>query len=445
MLSDECREQAFLRIYEISVSRRIQRAKPDLRLGVGPIFRFPVYGREYTNRNIAYCLFFCYNGQKERRDPMQALSVMIKPSSGNCNMQCKYCFYHDEMEKRKQSLYGYMSDETLKNVIRKTMSQVDRQITYAYQGGEPTLRGLDFFRKAVAYQKQYNHKHIQVSNALQTNGFALNEEWCRFLKENNFLVGVSVDGTKEIHDTYRRQAGNRNATYDRVAANIALLDQYGVDYNILTVVTQDMTGSAKEIYRDYQEKGWNFQQYIECLDPLDAPFGQSPYSLQPMAYGRFLTDLFDVWYTDLQKGRQPYIRRFENYVGILAGYPVEACDQRGECGIQLVVEADGSAYPCDFYMLDEYRLGNFNTDRVPGMDLQREKIGFIQRSRKRAAKCGSCPYAGLCRDGCQRSRVYLPEEDAYISYFCEGYRYFFDHCLERMELVARNIRRQNRH
>ena len=375
---------------------------------------------------------------------MQALSVMIKPSSGNCNMQCKYCFYHDEMEKREQSLYGYMSDETLKNVIRKTMSQVERQITYAYQGGEPTLRGLDFFRKAVAYQKQYNHKHIQVANALQTNGFGLNEEWCQFLKENNFLVGVSVDGTKELHDTYRRQAGNHNATYDRVAANIALLDRYGVDYNILTVVTQDMTKSAREIYRDYREKGWNFQQYIECLDPMDAPFGQNPYSLKPLAYGKFLTELFDEWYADLQKGQQPYIRRFENYVAMLAGYPVEACDQRGECGIQLVVEADGSAYPCDFYMLDEYCLGNFNTDRVPSMDVQRQKIGFVERSRKRAAQCSSCPYAALCRDGCQRSRIYLPEEDAFISYFCEGYRYFFDHCLERLESVAQNIRRQNR-
>ena len=372
---------------------------------------------------------------------MQSISVMIKPSSGNCNMRCKYCFYYDEMDKREQSLYGYMSEETLKNVIRKTMLQTERQITYAFQGGEPTLRGLDFFRKVVELEKQYNHNHIQVNNALQTNGYGLDEEWCKFLKENHFLVGVSVDGTQTLHDTYRRSAGAHEPTYDRVTANIALLDKYGVDYNILTVVTEDMTASAKEIYESYQKRGWNFQQYIECLDPLGEAFCKSPYSLTPKSYGVFLTELFELWYRDLQKGKQPYIRRFENYIVILAGYPAEACDQRGECGIQFVVEADGSAYPCDFYMLDEYRLGNFNTDRLPEMNEKRQEIGFIERSHKVAAKCKSCPYYEICRDGCQRSREYLPEEDAYISHFCEGYQYFFAHCLDRMKEIAAGMRR----
>ncbi len=367
-------------------------------------------------------------------------SVMIKPSSGNCNMRCKYCFYCDEMDKREQSSYGFMSEETLKNVIRKTMLQTERQITYAYQGGEPTLRGLDFFKKAVAFQKQYNINHIQVSNALQTNGYGLTEEWCQFFKENNFLIGVSVDGTQKLHDTYRRAAGSGAATYDVVASHIDMLEKYGVDYNILTVVTEDKAKCAEEIYRAYKKQGWNFQQYIECLDPLGEVCGQKPYSLQPLSYGIFLTELFDLWYADFKKGKQPYIRRFENYVGILAGYPTEACDQRGTCGVQLVVEADGSAYPCDFYMLDEYRLGNFNENRLPDMNRRREEIGFVDRSRKVCSECKQCAYYGICRDGCQRSRDYIPEEDAYISHFCEGYRYFFDHCLSRLQEVAASLK-----
>ncbi len=366
-------------------------------------------------------------------------SVMIKPASGSCNMRCEYCFYCDEMANRTQGLYGYMSEQTLQNVIRKTMLRTQRHITYAFQGGEPTLCGLDFFRKVIEFEKKYNRAQIAVSNVLQTNGYALNEDWCRFFKENNFLVGVSVDGTQEMHDRYRHSAKGNKPTYETVRENIRLLEKYGVEYNILTVITEDMADSAKQIYESYARNGWGFQQYIECLDPLMHGGVPSPYSLQAASYGRFLTELFELWYRDLKKGKQPYIRRFENYIGILAGYPPESCEQCGECGIQLVVEADGSVYPCDFYVLDEYRLGNFNTDRMPQIDEKREEIGFVARSRKIARQCKSCPYYPLCRNGCQRSREYLPQEDAYINRFCEGYRYFFDHCIDRMREIAANL------
>ena len=375
----------------------------------------------------------------ERMMTMPALSVMMKPSSGMCNMHCQYCFYCDEMVKRQQQLYGFMSEETLKNIIHKTMFQAEHQITYAYQGGEPTLRGIDFFRKAVELQKKYNHNHLQVFNALQTNGYALNEEWCKFFKENDFLIGVSVDGTKEIHDTYRRSAGKGEPTYDVIMRHIELLDKYQVDYNILTVVTEKTAHHAKEIYEYYRKMGWNFQQYIECMDPLGAE-EPTEYSLKPETLGHFLTELFDLWYQDYLRGKQPYIRKFENYIGILVGCRSEACDQRGECGIQLVVEADGSAYPCDFFMLDDYKLGNFNEDRLPQMNQRRKEIGFVERSRKITQECRACPYYRVCRSGCQRTRDFFPEQDAYKSHYCEGYRYFFDHCLDRMMKIAKEVR-----
>ena len=366
---------------------------------------------------------------------MPAVSVLMKPSSGMCNMSCSYCFYCDETQKREREFYGFMSEQTLKNVIRKTMAHAEGMISYAYQGGEPTLRGIEFFRKAVEYQKQYNRKGLQVQNALQTNGLLINKEWCRFLSENHFLVGISVDGIQKTHDAYRHDREGKG-TYEKVSEVIRMFDEYGVAYNILTVVHQETASHIAEIYREYQKKGWNYQQYIACLDPLDELHGKSAYALRPEAYGMFLKDLFELWYEDVKKGTQPYIRQFENYIGILLGYRPEACDQRGFCGIQYVVEADGSVYPCDFYMLDEYRMGNLNKDRMTDIDQERENIGFIRKSLRIDPKCIECPYYRLCKGGCQRHRDLMPDGEFYQNYFCRSFRMFFEHCGERMQNIA---------
>ena len=370
---------------------------------------------------------------------MPAISVMIKPSSGMCNMSCDYCFYRDETQKRSQESYGFMSEKTLKNVIRKTMLRAEGMISYAFQGGEPTLRGLAFFQKVVEYQNQYNKNKIQVHNALQTNGLLIDEDWCRFLKENHFLVGVSLDGTKEIHDTYRHTRKEGGPTFDLVCSAIRLMESYGVDFNILTVVNQAAAENIQEIYSFYRQKKWNYQQYIACLDPLDEPHGQNEYSLAPEQYGQFLIRLFRLWYKDWKKGRQPYIRQFENYIGILLGHFPEACDQRGTCSIQNVVEADGSVYPCDFYMLNDYCLGNFNENRLDEIDARRKEIGFLERSLKLDPDCNHCAYYRLCRGGCQRNRDWAPEIQAYQNYFCQSYRMFFDACLNEMEEIARSL------
>ena len=156
-------------------------------------------------------------------------SILIKPSSGMCNMHCEYCFYCDESRKRTQESYGFMSEDTLRQVIRRTMIHADRQVSYAYQGGEPALRGLDFFKKAAEFQRKYNRRGIQVHNGFQTNGGLLDREWCRFFAEEHFLVGLSIDGTREIHDAYRHSKDG-GGTYDVVLKAAELLDAYGVEY-----------------------------------------------------------------------------------------------------------------------------------------------------------------------------------------------------------------------
>lgn len=324
-----------------------------------------------------------------------------------------------------------MSEQTLKNIIRKTMFHAERMISYSYQGGEPTLHGLDFFKQAIAFQKQYNKNHIQVLNAFQTNGYAITEEWCQFFRENHFLIGLSVDGTPEIHNSMRHTQSGGD-TYARIEHTARLLDQYQVDYNILTVVTPQIAENICQVYHAYKKRGWNYQQYIACLDPLDEGHGKTPYSLPPGLYGQFLIDLFGLWDADLKKKCQPYIRQFENYVGLAAGYIAESCDQRGVCGIQNVVEADGSVYPCDFYMLDEYKLGNFNEDKLDKINERRKELGFVERSLKLDQKCSQCKYYRLCRGGCQRNRDFNENTGLYENHLCEGYLKFFDACYDRL-------------
>ena len=366
---------------------------------------------------------------------MRNISVLVKPASGMCNMTCDYCFYCDEAAKREQEFYGMMSEDTLKNLIRRTMLQAEGVASYTWQGGEPSLRGLEFFRRAVWFQKKYNRNHVRVINAFQTNGYAVTKEWCEFFKENQFLVGLSVDGTARIHNSMRHSK-NGEDTFERINKTAKLLDKYGVEYNILTVVTPKIAENIKEIYSFYRQQGWHYQQYIACLDPYGEEHGKTAYSIKPEQYGKFLMELFGLWYEDLKKGCHPYIRQFENYVGLAAGYMAESCEQRGQCGIQYVVEADGSVYPCDFFVLDDFYLGNRNTDIISEIDEKRKELGFEERSMELDLKCKKCRYYRLCGGGCMRNRE--QGDSGYLNYFCEGYQIFFEHCYEQiMELGNR--------
>ena len=370
---------------------------------------------------------------------MPPISVLIKPSSGMCNMTCDYCFYCDETQKRTQESYGFMSEATLKNVIRKTMLRAEGTACYTFQGGEPTLRGLDFFEKVLFYQKQYNKKGVQVYNSLQTNGLFMDETWCRFLRENRFLTGISLDGIQKTHDACRHSRKDNAPTFDRICKSIALLETHHVEFNILTVVNQTVAQNIQEIYAFYKRQKWNYQQYIACLDPLKEPHGQNSYSIPPESYGQFLTELFRLWYKDWKKNRQPYIRQFENYIAILLGQFPESCDQRGTCSIQYAVEADGSVYPCDFYMTDEYRLGIFNERRLDEIDAKRREISFLERSLLLDQSCKLCTYYSLCKGGCQRNRDWNPETKTYQNYFCQSYRMFFDACLDGLMEAANSL------
>ncbi len=370
---------------------------------------------------------------------MPPISVLIKPASGSCNLRCEYCFYYDTMSKREQASYGFMTLETLEAVIRRVLNYAEGHCTIAYQGGEPTLCGLEFFEKSMEFQKKYNKNHVRIENALQTNGYCLDRKWADFFRENHFLVGVSLDGGPKLHDRYRRTPSGKGSFF-QVMEHVELLKKARVDFNILSVVNGTTAPQIRKTYEFYRKNHLDYLQFIACLDPMDEKPGGREYSLTPEAYGRFLIELFDLWYQDLLAGRQPYIRQFENYIGILLGQVPESCDMRGVCGLQYVVEADGSVYPCDFYVLDRYRLGNLNTDSIEAIDEARTRTGFIEDSQAKEEGCPDCRYYGLCRGGCRRTRLV---EERHHQYFCKSYEMFFDACLPRMMEIAENVRRGN--
>ena len=366
---------------------------------------------------------------------MPALNLLIKPASGNCNMRCRYCFYADELDNREIRSYGKMSVDTMHTIVDKAMEYGDYECTIAFQGGEPTLAGLDFYRDLVAYVTAHeNLKKLKIHYALQTNGYLINEEWAEFLGKNHFLVGVSLDGLKEIHDRYRLDAAGKG-TYQRVISAIRLLEKHQVEYNILTVVTAATARNGQKIYNYFKKNHFGYQQYIECLDPIGEEPGQHEYSLTPEKYGEFLKSMFDAWYLDMRSGTYVYNRYFENLMMIMAGQQPESCNMRGVCGKQWVFEADGSVYPCDFYALDQWRLGNIQENSFEEMDEKRDKLGFIQWSMRQQEDCQKCRWFGLCRNGCRRNREPVTAENTNRNYFCKSYQMFFEYAYPRLEEV----------
>ena len=366
---------------------------------------------------------------------MPALSLLIKPASGNCNMRCRYCFYADELDNREIRSYGKMSVDTMHTIVDKAMEYGDYECTIAFQGGEPTLAGLDFYRDLVAYVTAHeNPKKLKIHYALQTNGYLINEEWAEFLGKNHFLVGVSLDGLKEIHDRYRLDAAGKG-TYQRVISAIRLLEKHQVEYNILTVVTAATARNGQKIYNYFKKNHFGYQQYIECLDPIGEEPGQHEYSLTPEKYGEFLKSMFDAWYLDMRSGTYVYNRYFENLMMIMAGQQPESCNMRGVCGKQWVFEADGSVYPCDFYALDQWCLGNINKNSFEEMDQKRDELGFIQWSMRQQEDCQKCRWFGLCRNGCRRNREPVTAENTNRNYFCKSYQMFFEYAYPRLEEV----------
>ncbi len=367
---------------------------------------------------------------------MKSPVLLIKPASGSCNMRCGYCFYADEMTQRTVRNYGFMNKETVENLIEKTLTNAEDTCTFAFQGGEPTLIGLDYYKRFVKTVKEKNKGKLRIDYALQTNGIVIDDEWADFFHENNFLVGVSLDGPADVHNMNRTLTDGK-PSFSKVMGAINILRKHNVEFNTLTVVTAMTARYTEKIYRFFQKNGLNYQQYIACLDHFGEERGGEKFSLTPEGYGNFLCRLFDLWYADLQSGKQPYIRYFENLVAMAMGRGSELCGTSGVCSNQYVIEADGSVYPCDFYAIDGYLIGNLNENSFDDIDEERKKIGFVEKSLIVAEECKICPWYRLCRGGCRRDRDAGKNLPLELNYYCEAYKKFFVHSHERIAHIAR--------
>lgn len=362
---------------------------------------------------------------------MPPLHLLIKPASGMCNMRCDYCFYHDVVQKREVASHGFMTLDTLESIMKKALEQATGEVTFAYQGGEPTLAGLGFFREAMKIQKKHNCKKLTIHNALQTNGYAIDGEWAEFFAQNRFLIGLSVDGKKDTHDLHRHGPAGEGS-FARVANAARLFGQAGVDFNVLTVVNRQTARKAEAIYNFYRKNGWDYMQFIPCLDPLDEIPGGYGHSLRAKDYGQFLMALFDMWHADVARGQRVYIRDFDNYLAMARGHRPEACGLGGHCTHQYVIEADGGVYPCDFYTVDEYRLGNLTKDDFADIEEKRREIGFIEASLRIPDECKTCSVYGMCRGGCRRHR-----DTNGRNYLCDAYKAFFPYAWDRLAGIKR--------
>ncbi len=362
----------------------------------------------------------------------RAATILIKPSSGKCNMRCHYCFYHDEAENREYRDYGFMSKDTAKALIDKAFESFD-YVTFSFQGGEPSLSGLEFFSFFSSYARE---KSPECSFAIQTNGLNIDRSWCSLFKEYSYLVGLSLDGSKATHDIYRIDASGKG-TFKRVFSSFQLLKAAKVDVNILITLTRDAALKGKEIYQFLKRNGARYQQYIPCIDPMKKERGCEKYSLTPDLFLSFLKETFMLYYRDWERGDYVSIRYFDNLVHMMMGLPAESCGMLGFCPDNYVIEADGSVFPCDFYVLDDYKLGNINTDSISALDERRKEIEFKEKSLFLDPRCKNCSVFFLCRGGCRRDRENFLSGELGLTYLCPAYKAFLPFAIPYLKNMAR--------
>jgi uncharacterized protein len=333
---------------------------------------------------------------------MKSISILIKPASSLCNLRCKYCFYADEAKNRHTSSYGIMNKDTIDILINRIDEAFDKQegiANISFQGGEPTIAGLDYFTYFVETLKKY--PNIKTNFSIQTNGTLLNNKWSKFFKNNNFLIGVSLDGYRENTNLFRLDINN-NGVYQNIINGIKILEKYQNEYNILTVLTRELAKHPKELFEFYKNNKFNFVQLIPCLPNMDNIDDKT--SLTQNEYSFFYIEFFKLWKEEVLKGNFISINLFENIASILEGKLPYQCGMAGRCSPQFVLEANGDVFPCDFYCLDEYKLGNIKNNSF--LELYKNDLDtFVSNSKCSNYYCKTCRFIKICNGGCRRQNI----------------------------------------
>jgi uncharacterized protein len=383
---------------------------------------------------------------------------MAKPIGPVCNLRCEYCFYLE-----KEALYPddekfRMSDEVLEAYIRKNIASQDAripEILFAWQGGEPTMLGLDFFKKAIDLERKYAPPGKSIVNTFQTNGTLLNDEWCRFLAKNNFLIGLSLDGPREIHDRYRVDRSGK-PTFDRVMRGLELLKKHGVEFNVLACVNEESAGRPRDVYRFFKSNGVRFIQFIPIVERMPDPRAEelgldlavpppldegelwdavTPWTVRPEHYGDFMVGVFDEWVRN--DVGEMFVMNFEWTLAAYAGAPGASCFFTKRCGRAVIIEHNGDIYSCDHFMYPDYRLGNILTDDLGEMLSSKQQVDFGALKETTLPRyCRECELLFACRGACPKHRfLRTPQGEPGLNYLCEGYKKFFGHVRPYMNTI----------
>ncbi len=382
---------------------------------------------------------------------LKYFQVMAKPAGPKCNLSCSYCFYLE-----KENLYGenhdfFMSVDTLDSFIKqKIHGQNSSIISFAWQGGEPALLGVDYYRKVVELQKKYAGGKL-IENGFQTNGILLNDEWCSFFRENNFLVGISIDGPEELHNIYRVYKGGQ-PSFDRVMKGLRLLKKHDVEFNTLTAVNRKNSQHPLKVYNFLKEAGSGYMQFIPVVEraaqseklkliPPDYKGNSevSEWSVEPLQYGNFLCEIFNEWVTK-DVGRY-FVQTFDVALESWLGYQQSLCVFNETCGKALVIEHNGDVYSCDHYVYPENKLGNIIEQPLESMVYSEQQLEFgSSKKHKLPAYCLNCNVRIACNGECPKHRFnQTPEGESGLNYLCAGYRKFFNHIDPYMKFMANEL------
>ena len=373
--------------------------------------------------------------------PPRGFHIMVKPRGSICNLACQYCYYL-----KKEKLYpeaGFrMSDDLLEEYTRQYLAaQPSQQATFAWQGGEPTLMGLDFFRKAVEFQARYRNTGTVIQNTFQTNGVLLDEAWCDFFLHNDFLVGLSIDGPRPLHDVYRQDKAGRLA-FDSVLRALRLLQEKQVKFNTLTCVSAANAGHALEVYRFLRdEAGSSFMQFIPIVERENENGFQegsriTSRSVDGQQYGTFLIDIFDEWVRH-DVGRI-FVQIFDATLSAWVGQPPGLCIFDETCGQALAMEFNGDLYACDHFVEPRYFLGNVTGKSLEKLVQAPRQVQFgMDKRQGLPAYCRACEVQFICNGGCPKDRILkTPDEQPGLNYLCAGYRAFFNYASPFMRRMA---------
>ena len=368
---------------------------------------------------------------------MRPFPLLVKPASADCNLRRRYCFYLDRCELYPDTPRHRMSEEVLEQMIRTYMATEQQQYSIGWQGGEPTLMGVDFYRKATEFQSKYGKPGCLVSNGLQTNGTLIDDELAGVLREYNFLVGVSVDGPEEVHNPNRPTVSG-SGSHAAVMRGIECLKRHKVEYNVLTLVNSANVARPAETYKYLLDMGVLYHQYIECVE-FDSQRNLMPFAITGEQWGDFLCTVYDQWYP--ADTRRVSVRLFDSILATMVDGVANTCSRGMDCRAYLVVEYNGDVYPCDFYVREDLKLGNIMTHSWQEMQDSPIYAEFGRRKREWNAACDVCRWKTHCAGDCPKNRMGHGEGDSRsLSELCSGWKMFYEHSASGFEKLAGEIR-----